>query len=157
MGLVARAMEIILKLLTRFEGFRSRPYLCPAGVWTIGKGSTTYLSGTPVKPGDPPISEETADRLASKQVLDTYMPATQSLCPKLTEAELLAAITDFSYNYGVTRLKASTLRKRVNAVDWEGAMAELRKWIYAGGKRMPGLVLRNEARCDLIKRALSKG
>ena len=57
---------------------------------------------------------------------------------------LLAAITDFAYNLGIGRYRASTLKKRVDADDLEGAATELRKWVYGGGKKLKGLVLRRE-------------
>jgi lysozyme len=55
------------------------------------------------------------------------------------------AIMDFVYNLGVGRLQASTLRRKINVQDWRGAAKELRKWVYGGGRKLPGLVLRREA------------
>ena len=73
--------------------------------------------------------------------------ATLCYCPVLAnEPEgRLAAIVDFTFNLGAGRLQASTLRWRVNQRDWPGAAQELRRWIYARGKVLPGLVLRREA------------
>ena len=73
--------------------------------------------------------------------------ATLRICPVLaTEPEgRLAAIVDFTFNLGAGRLQASTLRRRVNQRDWPGAAHELRRWIYGGGRVLPGLVLRREA------------
>jgi lysozyme len=71
------------------------------------------------------------------------------LCPGL-RGERLAAIADFAYNLGLGRLKASTLRRRLNAGDYAGARQELRKWVRGGGRVLPGLVLRREAEAALV-------
>ena len=57
----------------------------------------------------------------------------------------LAAIVDFTFNLGAGRLQTSTLRRRVNQRDWTAAATELRRWVYGGGKVLPGLVTRREA------------
>jgi len=62
----------------------------------------------------------------------------------------LAAIVDFTFNLGAGRLQTSTLRRRVNQRDWPGAAQELRRWIYGGGRMLPGLVLRREAEVSLL-------
>ncbi|MGK0674516.1 MAG: lysozyme, partial [Halothiobacillaceae bacterium] len=73
--------------------------------------------------------------------------ATLRYCPVLaTEPEgRLAAIVDFTFNLGAGRLQTSTLRRRVNQRDWMAAATELRRWVYGGGKVLPGLVTRREA------------
>ena len=78
--------------------------------------------------------------------------ATLRYCPVLaTEPEgRLAAIVDFTFNLGAGRLQASTLRRRVNQRDWPGAAQELSRWIYGGGRVLPGLVLRREAEISLL-------
>lgn len=63
----------------------------------------------------------------------------------------LCAITDYLYNLGATRYKSSTLKRRVDAGDWEGARHELSKWVYGGGKKLPGLVARRAAESLLLK------
>lgn len=81
----------------------------------------------------------------------TYIPATIKLCPiTATDSNLLAAISDFTYNLGSTRLAGSTLRKKLNRGDIEGAKKELRKWVRGGGSTLPGLVKRREAEINLI-------
>lgn len=143
--------ELTAALCRRFEGFRPKPYLCPAGVPTIGYGATTYLDGRAVELSDPPISRETADRMLIAQILRVYQPGTLKVCPVLRGAAL-AAITDFAFNLGLTRLKASTLRRRLLAGDIDGAVVELRKWVRGGGRVLPGLVLRREAEAALMRR-----
>lgn len=138
-------------LCRRFEGWRSRPYLCPANVWTIGYGATHYLDGRTVKPIDPPITQETGERLLMRQIEATYLPGALALCPTADTDGRRAALGDFAFNLGLTRLKGSTLRKRVLAGDWDGARTELMKWTRGGGKVLPGLVARRKAEVDLTR------
>jgi lysozyme len=72
------------------------------------------------------------------------------LCPGVPDPNKLAALIDFAFNLGSGQLRASTLRKRVNAQQWHLVPAELRKWIRGGGRVLRGLVLRCEARVALI-------
>ena len=82
----------------------------------------------------------------------TALAATLRYCPVLaTERESrLAAIVDFTFNIGAGRLQTSTLRWRINQRDWLAAGQELRRWVYGGGKVLPGLVTRREAEAALI-------
>lgn len=146
-----RTMALLLALLERFEGLRLRPYLCPAGVATIGLGSTRYLDGRPVRLTDPPITREHAYLLARQQLLTDYLPQVVALCGQIDTPERLAAITDFAYNLGNGALRASTLRKRIQAGRWDQVPTELRKWVRGGGRVLPGLVKRREAEAVLAQ------
>ena len=146
----SRAVEIAAALCRRFEGFVAHPYLCPAGVPTIGVGATHYLDGRRVSMKDQPISRETADRLLIRMIERTYMPQVMALCPGADTPGRLAALTDFAFNCGVGALKASTLRRKVNAGEWDDVPGELMKWVNGGGRRLPGLVLRRQAESALI-------
>lgn len=143
-------LALLLALLERFEGLRLRPYLCPAGVATIGLGSTRYENGTPVRLTDPPITPERAYALARLQLLRDYLPQVLALCGAVDTPGRLAALTDFAYNLGNGALRASTLRRRVLAGQWELVPAELRKWVRGGGRVLPGLVKRREAEVALL-------
>ncbi|MEY2894061.1 MAG: hypothetical protein RJA98_3969 [Pseudomonadota bacterium] len=147
---VTEALAILLRLLVQFEGLHLRPYICPAGVPTIGIGSTRYLDGRPVRLTDPPITREHALLLARRQVLVDYMPAVRQLCAGIVTQQQLAAITDFAYNLGTGALRASTLRRVINAGRWEDVPRELRKWVRGGGRVLPGLVRRREAEAALV-------
>jgi lysozyme len=143
-------IELFKMLLRRFEGVFLKPYLCPAGVPTIGVGATTYEDGTPVKLSDPPITVERADQLLESQAL-TYLDAVTNISPVLLDHhERHVGIADFAYNLGTTRYKASTLRKRVEAEDWEGAASEMMKWVWGGGRKLPGLVKRRTVDANLL-------
>lgn len=117
---------------------------------TIGYGATHYLDGRRVLMTDPAISRDAADRLLLRMIEQTYMPAVLRLCPGVDNAQRLAALVDFTFNLGAGNLKASTLRRVVNAGDWDRVPAELRKWVFAGGRRLQGLVTRREAEIALL-------
>lgn len=145
------ALEVAADLCRRFEGLHLKPYLCPAGVPTIGWGTTVYPNGIPVSLSDPPISKEYADELLYTD-LARFHANVISLCPGLVGAPgpRVAAIIDFTYNLGAGRLRASTLRKRINERNWEEVKKELLKWVFAGGRQLRGLVLRRQAEAALI-------
>ena len=143
-----------IELAKRFEGFERKvkrgteitaiPYICPAGFWTIGYG---HLCDSK----HPPITEAEAEVYLARD-LQSALAATLRYCPVLaTEPEKrLAAIVDFTFNLGAGRLQTSTLRRRIYQQDWSSAARELRRWIYGGGKVLPGLVVRRNAEVDLI-------
>lgn len=144
------AVQIAAILARRFEGLYLHPYLCPAGVPSIGYGATYYEDGARVTLADPAITRQRAEALLLWMVRTIYLPAVLKLCPAVDSPERLAALIDFAFNLGIGRLKTSTLRKRVNASRWAEAPREFRKWIFGGGKVLRGLVLRCEARVKLV-------
>lgn len=142
-----------IELVKRFEGFhrvaradpgRAQPYICPAGYWTIGYGHLC-------DPKHPPITVAEAEIYLARD-LQSALAATLRYCPVLaTEPEgRLAAIVDFTFNLGAGRLQTSTLRRRVNQRDWAASAQELSRWIYGGGKVLPGLVARRKVEAALM-------
>jgi lysozyme len=145
------AVELAANLCRHFEGFRAKPYLCPANYWTIGFGTVWKPDGTQVTPEHPPISRETANEWLLHELRHNYMAGVLRASPHLIEhPQVLAAMTDFAYNLGVPRYRASTLRRRVDAEDWEGAKPELARWTRGGGRVLPGLVRRRAAEAALF-------
>ncbi len=145
--------QAAIDLAKRFEGFhrvpkndpdRAHPYVCPAGYWTIGFGRLC-------DPKHPPITQAEAEVYLAED-LNNALSATLRYCPVLaTEPEgRVAAIVDFTFNLGAGRLQTSTLRRRVNQRDWSGVVTELRKWVYGGGRVLPGLVARRGAEARLL-------
>ena len=144
-------LEIAASLCKQFEGFRSKPYLCPAGVSTIGYGSTYYADGRKVTLQDTPISQDEANALLMHELEHTYLQGVLRNCPiLLTDERRCNAIVDFCYNLGIGRLQTSTLKRKINAQDWEGAKEELMKWSKAGGKVLSGLLKRRQAECNFM-------
>lgn len=146
----AQAVRVGAALARRFEGCYLSPYLCPAGVPTIGYGATRYLDGRAVQLTDPPITRQVAEVMLLESVRRMYLPAVLRLCHGVDSPERLAALIDFTFNLGAGSLRASTLRRRINAGRWLDVPAELRKWNKAGGRVLRGLVLRREAECQLV-------
>lgn len=145
MGQIQQAIELAVNLCKKWEGFSGKPYICPAGYATIGYGTVYKPDGTKVSLQDASISKETAEYWLVQEITNNYLQGVLKASPSLiNNPELLAAITDFAYNLGVARYRASTLRKRVDTGDLEGCATELRKWVYGGGKKLRGLVLRRE-------------
>jgi lysozyme len=146
------AITIAAGLCRVFEGLYLKPYLCPAGVPTIGYGTTAYENGTRVTLKDAAITKSRAEELLRWELQQT-LAAVKKLCPNLpsTGSKPLAAIMDFTYNLGSGRLQSSTLRKRLLAGDMNGAKIELRKWVRGGGKVLPGLVKRRAVEAALLE------
>ena len=135
-------------MVKKFEGRRLKPYLCTA---TIADGATTYPDGRKVTLKDRSITNQEADEILEYNC-NIYIKSAGKLSPILWlsgEAKH-TAIADFCFNLGSTRYKASTLKKRVDAEDWNGAAIELSKWVYGGGKKLPGLVSRRKAEALLL-------
>lgn len=146
------ALAITLALIRRFEGLYLEPYLCPAGVPTIGYGATYYQDGTRVTLADSPITRTMAEDLLLWHVKTVYLPAVLKLCPAIIHETpgRVAALIDWTFNLGSGNLRASTLRRRVNAAAWDLVPDELRKWNKAGGRVLRGLTIRREAEVALI-------
>ena len=151
-------LELAAELCRRFEGFSAKPYLCPAGVWTIGYGSTYYANGDKVTKDDPSIDREYAERLLMHELVHTYAPGAIRQCPILLTVAIkdkdwgkLNAIVDFCYNLGVGRLQTSTLKRKINQQDWDGAIEQLKLWVRGGGKVLRGLVIRRDAEAALMR------
>jgi len=135
-------------LAKRFEGCHLTPYYCPAGVLTCGWGTT----GPDVFPGRKWTKEYADMRL--EQDAEKFAVGVLAACPALANEpdEMLSAITDFAYNLGLGALRASTLRKRINARRLAAVPAELSRWVYAGGRKLRGLVIRRKAEAELFAR-----
>lgn len=146
---ITEISEAGLELIKKYEGFRSKPYLCPANVPTIGYGTTIYPNGEKVKLSDPPIDEEKAT-LFLKENLKTYEKAVDSFTRHDISQNQFDALVSFAYNLGVAALKQSTLLKKVNTDPNDKSIAvEFDKWSFAAGKKLPGLLKRREEEASL--------
>jgi len=117
------------------------PYICPAGVPTIGWGSTWDRNGNPVTMQHPPITVQEAQELLEQEVSHTELALLRLVTAELTP-EQHAALVSFTYNVGSGNLQASTLRRKLNRGDYDGASDEFPKWRKAGGRVLAGLVSR---------------
>jgi len=139
----ASAKASLYALIRRFEGLYLKPYLCPAGVLTIGYGTT----GPAVTP-DAVWTVEQAEAAMQKEANVCYTAA-KKLAKDATYSQW-AALADFAYNLGVTRLAGSTLLKKINAGDRQAAKLEIEKWVWGGGRVLPGLIARRQAESELL-------
>lgn len=136
-----------LELVKRFEGFRAKPYLCPAGVPTVGYGHTEGVSLS-----DPAISREMAEALLVKDLVAFAAGVARMLSAPVSQNQF-DALVSFAYNVGLGNLQRSTLLRRVNAGDVAGAAREFAKWTKAKGIELPGLMKRRAAERALFEEA----
>ncbi len=140
-----RTSENGLALIRQAEGLRLRAYKCPAGVWTIGFGTTAGVKEGQV------ITKERAEELLRDDVKRFEDQVLRLVKAPLTQGQL-DALVSFTYNLGAANLGNSTLLRLLNAGDYRGAAAQFDRWTKAGGKELPGLVKRRAA-----ERALFEG
>ena len=129
--------ERLLDQLKLMEGLRLTAYQDAAGVWTIGYGHTQG-----VRKGD-----KITEYCAREFLLQDLYPVEQAvneLNVARTEGQF-DALVSFAFNLGIERLKQSTLLKVIcNGGSKNQIKREFKKWVYAGGKKLPGLVKRRE-------------
>ena len=157
-------------LMHRYEGFRSKPYLCPAHIWTIGYGHVLYqeqislpVVRTPEKPAkmirkEMPLKQE-HNRVWTTTEIDTlfrndvevFERGVLRLVPDCVGRQgSFDALVSFAFNAGLGNLQRSTIRMKANRGDWEGAAEAFMMWTKGGGKVLPGLVKRREAEVKLF-------
>ena len=160
-------------LMHRYEGYRNRPYLCPAHIWTIGYGHVLYQeqirlpmvrpagktkddipmirSEYPLKPEDNRVwTKEEINQLFEGDVA-SFERGVLRLVPGVSGRQgSFDALVSFSYNAGLGNLQRSQIRMRANREDWEGAAEAFRQWTKGGGQVLPGLVRRREAEIALF-------
>lgn len=117
------------------------------GVWTIGYG-TTRINGHPVKMGDR-ISRSAADAIMREQLQEHLDGAAKNIKVELSQNQI-DAIASFVYNVGIGAFNKSTLLKKLNAEDFDGAASEFLRWNKVDGKVAKGLTRRREAEKELF-------
>lgn len=138
-----------IALLKKFEGFKAKPYKCPAGIPTIGYGSTYYEDGTKVKLTDPPITEQRANKLLTDLLISFEKAVDSYMRDDITQNQFDALVV-FAYNVGTNALKNSTLCKKVNKNPNDPTIRnEFMKWANSGGKKLVGLVKRRQEEANL--------
>lgn len=137
-----RVTEAGLNLIKRFEGFSHAIYICPVGYPTIGYGHVVlaheqdqFATG---------ITQAEATELLRKDVRIAERAVLRLISVPLTDGQF-DALVSFTFNLGAGALQRSTLRRKVNCREHESVPAELMKWVWAAGKRLPGLIRRRRA------------
>ena len=157
-------------LMHQWEGYRNKPYLCPAHIWTIGYGHVLYqdqirlpvvrVEGKdipmirkemPLKPEDNRVWTKTEIDELFRTDVGTFERGVLRLVPGVVGRQgAFDALVSISFNFGLGNLQRSTIRMRANRGDWEGAADAFRVWTKGGGKVLPGLVRRREAERTLF-------
>jgi len=132
-----------LALIKKFEGLRLKSYQDSVGVWTIGYGHTKG-----VVPGMS-ISEGQADAYLRTDA-DIAGAGVRALVTVPIDQNEYDALVSFAFNLGVSALKGSTLLKKLNQGDYHGAADQFSRWVYAGNKKLDGLVKRRDAERQLF-------
>lgn len=135
-----------IDILKQLEGFRSTPYKCSAGVWTIGYGHSSAIDNRALMNKE--ITEAEATDIL-RQDISRFESVVKSLVTvPLTEAQL-AALTFFCFNIGASAFKKSTLLKKLNSGDYNSVPGELLRWDKVGGKPSVGLSNRRHREIEL--------
>ena len=129
-------------LICEFEGKRLAAYDDGVGVWTIGFGTIKYPNGVRVKKGDTCTLDQ-AKEYMRHDLIEFEHTVNSSVKVPLNQNQF-DALVSLAYNIGSNAFKSSTLVKKLNAGDYQGAADQFNVWINAGGKRMQGLVNRRD-------------
>ena len=157
-------------LMHQFEGYRTRPYLCPAHIWTIGYGHVLYQDQIrlpmarvpdkdipmirkemPLKPEDNRVwSKQEIEELFAQDVASFERGVLRLIPGVVGRQGSFDALVSFAFNAGLGNLQRSTIRMKANRGDWEGAAEAFMSWTKGGGKELPGLVRRRKAEIELF-------
>ncbi|MEJ5205238.1 lysozyme [Acinetobacter junii] len=132
-----------IDLISSFEGIRLNAYDDGVGVWTIGIGTTIYPNGVKVKKGDKCTLEQAKEYFAHD--LKSFEKTVNDSVKVPLSQNQFDALVSLTYNIGSAAFKNSTLLKKLNAKDHQGAADQFLRWNKGGGKVMKGLVRRREA------------
>jgi lysozyme len=135
-----------LALIREHEGCQLEAYQDSVGVWTIGYGHTRG-----VKRGDT-CTQEQADAWLVEDVGSAENCVNNAVTVEMTQGEF-DALVSFTFNLGCAALRNSTLLRKLNADDRDGAAAEFHKWNHAGGVALAGLTARRAAEAEMFETA----
>jgi lysozyme len=130
-----------LDLIKYFEGLSLKAYKCPAGVWTIGYGTT----GVAEARQGVTITKERAEQLLIDDVEKFSKQVWLLVKDVVVNQHQFDALIAFAYNVGIGAFKTSTLLKKLLQKDYTGVSKEFLRWTKAKGKELPGLVKRRRA------------
>ncbi len=119
-------------IIKEFEGLRLKAYKCPGGVWTIGYGHTEGITA------GISITEDQAEEIL-RQDIETIETQINTLNLSLTQNQF-DALVSFVFNLGIGNFRKSRLLSLIKADPYDNAiMDEFLKWVYSGGRVLPGL------------------
>lgn len=132
-----------LQLIKRFEGCKLRSYKCPSNIWTIGYGHTSTA-----RPGQE-ISMEQAEAFL-KEDLSRFERAVERIIRYPLTDNQFAALVSLTYNIGEGAFEKSTIARLLNQGLLSQAALQFDRWVYGGGKKLPGLIRRRRAEQQLF-------
>ena len=144
-----------IDMIKHHEGVRTKPYRCPALLWTVGVGhvidpahaAVKYeeRKSLPIPTGwDRTLTMDEVDRILA-QDLGRFERGVVRLCPAAVGNQgVFDALVSFAFNVGLGNLQRSSLRMKTNRGELEEAADEFLKWTKAGGRVLPGLVKRRQ-------------
>lgn len=138
-----------LEIIKRYEGLRLEVYLCPAGIPSVGFGSTYGLDHRRLDMGHRPITELEAEGLLIWHI-ENIEPVIARLVRVPVTSNQWSAIVSLIVNIGTGNFQSSALRMKLNRRDYDGAADEFPKWRRGGGRILPGLVRRRAAERELF-------
>lgn len=140
------------------DGDKRTPLLEPQqdfiGKWTLGYGSIYDADDKLVTAQTPAITHDQAEALLQRDAARAQTNAIRLCAPAHLDWRWQVALGDFVFNMGAGRLMGSTLRACIRRGDFGQATLELDKWIYAGGQKARGLVIRRRMERMLVTDAL---
>ena len=140
-----------ISLIKRYEGYKTTPYRCPAGLYTVGYG---HVIGNGLQLPDEwnrTFSLGEIDELLRTD-LARFERGVLRYCTVYITQSQFDSLVSFSFNLGLGVLQRSTLRQKLNRGDYDGASKEFLKYTRAGGKVLKGLVRRRQAEYNLFNR-----
>ena len=133
-----------IALIKKFEGCELTAYQCSAGVWTIGYGHTKGIEK------GMEITQQEAEDMLVEELHEYENYINDSVTAPLSQNQFDAMVS-WVYNLGPANLKASTLLKVLNAGNYDGVPAQIKRWNKAGGVTLEGLIRRREAEALLFQ------
>lgn len=131
-------------LARAYEGCSLTPYRDPTGIPTIGYGATYLTDGVRVTMETPPISQEDADLMLEAEMQRVADGVDKLVLVRVNDNQC-ASLYDFTFNLGLMALQESTLLRLLNSRYYDAAALQFPRWVYAGGRILPGLVRRRHA------------
>lgn len=129
-------------LITEFEGFSAKPYLCPAKIPTIGYGNTYYSDGKRVTMLDKEITKVQAFEMF-KTIADRFADKVNKLVTSPLNQNQFNALVSLAYNIGTGNFASSTILKKVNKNHNDTSIElEFKKWNKVNKKEVAGLTRR---------------
>ena len=143
-----------IKLIKHFEGIHKKPYICPAGYWTVGVGHLISRNSLLPSSWNRTLSNDEINELLRRDLERFELGVIRLLYPvKPTQSEF-DALVSFSFNLGLGCFQRSTVRSAFKRGDKKRAGEVLLKYCRAGGRKLKGLIRRRLAEHVLL---MSKG